>query len=293
MKRLSLPHVLPIYRHLLFFGVVMACLWWLVGYTLRTRSTALLVWDDQQSTFLDINVYTPYEEIGFINPPHTVLWLAPLQPLGLYAGVAVQMGLWCVGLAWLTVRFKAKQPYWSAFISLTSVFMLDNALELNIDWLIVWGLLVPPPYSAPLLLVKPQSALGYLFGFRWGVWWRWGLVALLTFALTLVLWGNWIPEWLANIEGRSWMFDHVNASPVRLIGTVPAFLLGSVLLAWAFWKQDSLIGVVGGVFFVPYVTIYSLHLQFTLLAIRFPRMMGGLSLAFWAVVVLVLTTLPL
>jgi hypothetical protein len=235
-----------------------------------------------------------------VNPPWAVLFLLPLQPLSLELGVLLQLIFYFVILVGLIYKFGGKTPFWTLLIVVTSPLALDNAVELNIDWLVGLGLLVPPAFSAPLLLIKPQNALGYLLSFKWKDAVRWLIGLLLTILLSFALWGNWLEAWLRQTDSKL-VVQAVNMAPMHWLGVVPSILMGLGLLVAAcrlplpdaashakkssWHRPDALLSILAGMCFVPYLAGYSLLLALTLIAIRYPRLALLISVAMWLALV--------
>lgn len=289
-----------IYKQTLLLALAAAVLWWCFAVWLTLNTVPGTVWEDQRWTFLNVNLRQPYQTPGFVNPPWTVLFLLPLQPFSLGGGVMLQLIIFFVCLVGLIHRFGGKTPFWTMLIVVTSPLALDNAIELNIDWLVCLGLLVPPAYSAPLLLVKPQLALGYLLSFKWEDLIRWLMVLLITITLSLMIWGNWLPAWVRNIT--TILRLAVNMAPMSWAGTIPALVLCGLLMILAFrhayqmqrqqdapqptekhrlHPPDALLSILAGMCLVPYLATYSALLPLTLIAIRYPRLALVISLALW------------
>lgn len=269
----------------LALAALLAFFWWAAALALRGSGIRLLVWDDQVSTFTAANLIAPYSVPGFVNPPWTMVFLAPFSLLPLEWAVLAQMLIYFLTLTVIIHKFGRGRVRLAAIVALTSPLALDTALELNIDWLVCLGLLVPPSYSAPLLLVKPQNALGYLLSFSWRDLIRWGIVALITALVSFLVWGNWIQGWIDNTQSKLVVWA-INVAPVALIGIPGAILLGLALAVVAVRRHDPVWGILAGVCFVPYLAGYSALLPFTLVTARFPRAALVISGAIWCAVLL-------
>lgn len=264
-----------------------AALWWLFALALRHLNAPLLIWDDQQTTFTRANPYNPYSVPGFINPPWVSLLLLPTSLMraahGLELAVLAQWLIYAMGLA--VLAWRERYPVAGLVIVMTSPLALDSALELNIEWVVVLGLVLLPrwPMLSPLfLLSKPQVALGSLLGQSRTVLVRWLLGAALLGVASVLLWSDWWVAWQASSQQKlvAWA---VNAAPAAVLGTLPAAALGLALAALAARRRDELIGLLAGLCFVPYVAFYSLMIPLTMLAARWPRWGLLISLTVWAV----------
>lgn len=251
---------------------------WLIAYALRERG-GFLVWDDQLATFTNAAHYLgdPYALPGLKNPPWALLPLIPFSFLSLPLATLIQMLIYFGLLAAVITRFGGGLG--AVALTLTSPLALDAAINLNIDWLVALGLLVPRPWSAPLLLLKPQNALGYLLSFSWRDFVRWVLAALVTFLLSLLLWGAW-PLAMIEAARRYSVAWQINLAPQSVIGVPLALALGLALAFIAYRRRDPVIGILAGLCFVPYIGSYSLLLPFGLIAARWfrPALIVGLGL---------------
>jgi len=275
-------------------GFLLALAWWGFGLWLAENDAPIHVWGDQAWVFLNrpYDILNPYDTLGFVNMPWAKLFLLPLAPLPFSVGVLAQLVIYFVVLALVFDRFSRPNmtTFWKVIgllSALLSPLALDTAVELNIDWIVAIGLLVPPAYSAPFLLVKPQNAIGYLASFDWRTLVRWILIALITLCLSFVIWGGWIVDWYTSWDFRPVAYL-VNVAPSTIIGRIPAYVIGAILLFIAMRRKDAVAGVWGGMFFLPYIASYSVLIPYTLLASRFPRITLLLTVSLWIVVILII-----
>jgi hypothetical protein len=286
-------------RWLLWFVLIgsFTALWYGVGLTLSATGR-VTVWDDQTSLFLRMvdHLAAPNRVDVFKNPPWAALLLAPF---GLIArsstalAVLAQLFLYWLGLA-LLVRKLAGEPrrgLRAYLIAMTSPFALDAALNLNIDWIVVYGLLLPAAYSGPLLLVKPQNALGYVFALTHRQRVRWLTVVLVVFLLSLAIWGPWPLDWIPDANSKIVVLN-VNFAPWSVITPYLSIPIGLVLGWFAARRRDPILAILAGAFFFPYIAFYTLLLHFTLIAIRWPRAALIISLALWVVIGIFIVNLP-
>jgi hypothetical protein len=279
----------PAFKQAFLLAIVAGVLWWGFALSVKQSGIMMLIWDDQRATFTTGYLLRPYDAPGFINPPWAMLLLVPFSLLHFETAVLLQMTLYFVILTGIIFKFGGKKRLLLAVIVvLFSPLALNTALEINIDWMIALGLLVPPAWSAPLLLIKPQSATGYIAGFSRRDLMRCLILALLTLLLSFIIWGNWIPLLLHNIEVYS-ISPLVNLAPMAILraflspalGTIVSLLMGAALLWQAFRRHDPVLGLFGGLFCVPYLAGYSLMLPFTLIAARYPRIAAVINMALW------------
>ncbi|NWF69429.1 MAG: hypothetical protein HXY40_10110 [Chloroflexi bacterium] len=261
----------------------MALLWWALAAWLHPQNI-IPIWFDQTSTFMVVaqNVSAPYAASArFLNPPWTALLLWPFGLLPLEVSTLLQT---CLYFAILTgVVFKFGGGRGALLITLVSFVAMDAVLELNIDWLPSIGLLVPPALSGVFLAIKPQLLLGYWLSLK-----RDDLLRALTVtagvaALSLLLWGWWLPLAIANNAGVSEGRMSFNIAPPVLLTPYLAYPLG-LLLAYVAWRRkDAVIGILAWLFFVPYVTLYSLLPVWAVCSARWPRFMLLVNVVMWVV----------
>lgn len=273
-------HIAPKLRTMLLLAVILAVVGWLIAYAARIDGR-LLVWDDVRSTFADpaLFFWNPYDVGGFHAMPYANILLLPFDELPL------QWAALCFTLLYFSmlaaVIYKFGGGVRALLIALTSVLALDTALEINIDWMVCIGLLVPRPFSIPFLLIKPQSALGYVLSFSRRDFVRATIFTLIVFIGTFLVWGFWIEDLFLRVnETNMW----VNLAPRRSIPPVVAYLLGAALLIYAFRKRDPILCIVGGLFFVPYISPNSALIAASLLSVRFPRIALIVSVVAWLLV---------
>ncbi len=279
----------PTLRHMLLIAGGAALIWWIIGvllYGVPYEESRIYVWGDQAWTFTKApnHLSAPYTLSGFVNPPWVLLILTPTALLPFALSMLAQMLIYFLALAAVVYKFGGKRM--EIALLLASPLALNTAIELNIDWIVVLALLVPPAYSAPLLLAKPQNALGYVLGFTWRQLVRWVLVLLVLLLASFIVWGDWLNAWLASAE-RYPVAITINVAPRAIIGLIPALISGVVLAVIAVRRRDLVIGVLAGVFFIPYIAGYSVLLHFGLIMARWRRVGWVLWLALWIVVLLI------
>lgn len=265
----------------LLISQVMAIVWFAVALRLAD-SRLILVWSDQARIFMQglSHLTAPYQVSGFANPPWALLLLAPFNVLPLPVAVLSQLCLYFATLT--TIIYKFNGNVWSVLIALTSVISLDTAIELNIDWLVCVGLLVPPVISGPLLLIKPQTALGYWLSLPIRQVVKAIVIALAVSLISLLLWKDWpLQMWQAiqaDILGRFF-----NLAPQKFLSPVLSFAIGCGLSWLAYRKRDPVIGILAWIFFVPYIAFYSFLLHLSLVAARWRWLALAISLGLWLV----------
>ncbi len=268
---------------LICIALVIAVIWWLVALHERA-GTRFLVWDDQASTFTSALTFLqhPNDSPGFFNPPWAMILLIPFDPLPLEWAAFAQICLYFVLLAGIVYKFGGNK--WSLIVALTSLLAVDTALEINIDWMVCIGLLVPAVWSAPFLMVKPQAAFGYVFSFKRRDFVRATIVGLVVMLAAFLFWGNW-PLAMWNSMQLNDTNVLVNLAPKNIIGLPVSIIVGIALGIYAFRKRDPILCTAAGFFFVPYTAPNSVLIIFTLLACRWPRALLLVSAVCWFIVI--------
>ncbi len=260
-------------------AVGLAALWWAAALAIRARNL-IPVWHDQQTTFTQLihHLPAPYDTVGFVNVPWTALLLAPFGLIPLELSTLIQTILYFLCLTVLVKRMGGSLRH--VLLALTSFIALDAALELNVDWLIALGILLPVMWSGPFLIIKPQVALGIYAGAQLRQLVIAALVVGVMLALSLLLWGWWPPQMLASIAQHS-LNRPFNLAPVALMPAVLSYAVGLVIGIRAVQKKDAVLGVYAWLFFVPYITLYSLLIPYTLACVRWPRVALIIHIATW------------
>jgi hypothetical protein len=291
---------IPLTRQLrtdLIIALVLALIWW--GAALLLEPTGLVnVLTDQRGIFMPAggSLVNPYAVGGFFNPPWAAYLLAPFSMLPFWIGILLQLTLYFVLLTLLIHKYRGGRA--AVLITLTSFVALNSALELNVEWMVCLGLVLPARWSVPFLLIKPQTAFGIYIGYSWRDLKRTVLFGLLFGLVALLLWGYLIPDMLRQAQTAASMLRAFNASPMAIIGTplaiatgLPAATVGApfsiaigLYLAWrAFKRKDTALAILAWAFCMPYLALYGLLLHLALLAVRAPRAALIISLAIWAI----------
>lgn len=272
----------PYFWPTLALAVGLALAW--IAIVLRVEArTGIFLWADQYNFFkpLGENLANPYSFTLFPYVPWTAVIFYPLALLPVRVAVLVQMILYFVLLALLIFRYGGR--WWTVLLVLTSSLAYDTALEINLEWVTVIGLLVPPVLSGPFLLVKPHQALGAWLAYRWrDILWS-GVLVFVIMAVSLVIWPNWVDgmlhAWFNNTLGE-WG-SRVNMAFSQIIPRPMSWGIGLALAFLAVRRRDVVLAVVAWQFFVPYVTFYGLMPVFALVATRWPWVALAISLAAW------------
>lgn len=277
----SAPPVISRRPDLVLYGTVigLAALWWAVALAIRARDL-IPVWHDQQTTFTQLvhHLRAPYDTVGFVNVPWAALLLAPFGLIPLELSTLLQTILYFLCLTLLIKRIGGSRKH--VLLALTSFVALDATLELNVDWLIALGILLPVVWSGPFLIVKPQVALGVYAGAKLRQLVLAALVVGVVLALSLLVWGWWPPQMFDSIARHS-LNRPFNLAPVALMPALLSYAIGLAIGIRAVQKRDAVLGLYAWLFFVPYITLYSLLIPYAFACVRWPRVALIIHIATW------------
>jgi hypothetical protein len=284
----SQPSVFRLPAHLaraLAISQVMALVWWGAAFAIRQADIGIPVWVDQARTFaITTNLLDPYTVPTFMYPPWAALFFYPnsLPPLPLSTLIQA-----CFYFAILTlVIFKYGGGLKSVLITFTSFMALDSILQLNIEWMVCIGLLVPPAFSGPFLVIKPQVALGVWLSYSRRDLVRALIVLLSVILVSLLVWGAWPEQMLQAVRTYtlgSKAYSQFNLAPLHWLPVPVSILIGGVLAWRAFRRRDPVLSILAWIFFVPYLTFYGLPLAMGLTALRWPRFALLVSGLVWVI----------
>jgi len=97
---------------------------------------------------------SPYNVDGFFNPPWVMAILGPLALLPVRLGQAIICAMTIYAYGYTAHRLGARPPLVAFF--LLSPFVLYTFMNVNLDWMVSLGLVLPPQIGLFFLLVKPQ-----------------------------------------------------------------------------------------------------------------------------------------
>ncbi len=270
------------YRRALLLALGFAVAWWLIVLRIR-EVTGLMLFADQYLDFTQLGLHLgqPYEVTRFVNVPWTALFLAPFSLPPFEFAVLMQVILYFCLLA--TVVFKFGGNLWTVLVVFLSPLAFDATMELNVDWVVVIGLLVPREWSGVFFLVKPQVLFGSWFGFEWREIVRAVLILLVVLVISFAVLPGWPQAMADNVMSNTLgdVGNRVNIAMSKGLPIVFSYGIGVVLAVWAFRRKDVFLGVVAWQFLVPYMTFYGLLPVFALIAVRRPRIAVLISLVFW------------
>ena len=275
----------------LLMAIILAVFWWIMSAGYFHLTDVERPWADQSTTFHQVrdHIHNPYAQLAWPYVPWATLPLLPFSYLPLAISVLLQLMLYFVLLTVLIFKFGG--DYRTVLLVLTSAFAFDAALEPNMEWIVVIGLLVPPALSGPFLVIKPQVAIGYPASFRISQILRAAVFGLIVVGISLILWPDWINLALADIRTNtlgSWGAG-INLAPSNLLPVYVSWAIGVAGGLYAFWKKDAVAGIIAGLFIVPYATFYSFLPAFAVVCTRWFKASLVASIALWIVIMVILS----
>ena len=222
-----------------------------------------------RSPFVD-NIY---------NPPWVLMLLLPAAILPVKLGAALLSFLNLAVYGFAALRF-GKSPWLAALLLITTA-MFRQMIDPNLEFLVVLGLLLPPPLGIFLVLAKPQ--LGAFVAIFWVIEaWREGgprqtvrllaPITLVTLA-TIAMYGWWPLHGFGLIGS----FQNVSMWPTSIIIGIP-------LIVYAIQTRQMNLALLSTLFLAPYYGVYSIHVPLLgLLPRRIITLSAviGFWIAFW------------
>lgn len=132
----------------------------------------------------------------YANPPHMAALVTPLTLLPsrlVYAGV---LALTLTLTMPLVARWCPTDTVLKTLAVIFSPPMFYILLHGQIDILVLAGVLLPPSCWGLVAATKPQLVIGLVAGIPRRHWVKAGLIIGGVFALSLLLLGNWVTDWL-------------------------------------------------------------------------------------------------
>ncbi len=270
----------------LMIAIGLAVLWWLIVFLLIKPTNTIPVWADQSSDFTQVphHLSHPYSVPRFVYVPWTGIFLIPFGWFSLSLAVLLQLILYFVSLTLVVFRYGGNTRV--VVMALTSFIALDNAIELNIEWITCLGLLVPAIFSGPFLLTKPQVALGVWMSYSPPKLIMAGMVALMVIALSFIAWPGWPDGMMQALERYTLTDEYIgqfNLAPFDLL-PMPLSILIGLAIAWrAIKRRDPVFSILAWFFFVPYIPFYSLLFYLAILGIRLPKLAWIIHISMWVI----------
>jgi len=200
-----------------------------------------------------ISLRSPYNVSTFYNPPWILIPLIPIALLPNSIGNGVLFLVSLIVLIYTAIRMGASRVSLLAFIFSFPVYFL--LLFGQIDWLVLFGFVLPPQFGLVLIMSKPQIGLPYAI-FLMIESWRVGgirslirafLPATFLFIFSFLIFGFWIKP-----------LEPHNFTAIYNLSLWPTgVVIGLVLLVKAIRKRDKVLSIAAGPFFSPYVAVHS------------------------------------
>jgi hypothetical protein len=260
-------------------GSIAALAWWLVALLAYWSLPGIPVWNDQQSIFLSAPFFSPYDRPGFVHPVWIVVLTYPFRLLPLFVTTLAQALVYFVALALVITKYGGGRR--ALLITLFSFFSMDAVIQLNVDWLVFVGLLLPVWASGPFVLAKPQIGVGYYLGLPIRESVKAAGALAMVVGITVLVWGWW-PMQILDRVGEVSLGRVLNAAPANALGWF-SIVFGVGLSMRAFLRRDVPLGILGWFFITPYIASYSFPLVLGMLAIRWPLMALILMIVTWVV----------
>lgn len=239
-------------------------------------------WGDFDSVYYPILFLdNPYDHVGFLNPPWTLVALYPLKALPAHAAGAIWM-LFSIG----SVLYCAKQigadrlAYVLIFVNPAFIRFMTSG---QIDALVLWGMVVNhPALSILLLTVKPQT-IGTVVLFRLRHLTRKdAIIITVVVCAALLILGNW--------PAMMWHNWHNGVNHTVSMDIFPYGIpIGAALLWWSLKNDKPIIGALSSYFFAPYVSPSSMFIYSVLIFSTFATIPRLIVFALLWIVALVLT----
>lgn len=276
----SIQHY-PKLGSMFIIALIMSVGYWGLGLLAQTHNV-IFVWGDLAWTFSKAITYwgTPYEIPGYFSTPWANLFLIPFELLPIQIVALLMITIYFCLITLLIYKYKGDRI--SLILTLTSILALDTALEINIDWLVCIGLIIPKKWSLPFLLIKPQTAMGYILSFSKGEFIHAMIVILIVLIASFLIWGEWINDLFKSIE--YWETNSlVNLAPITILPSALAIFIGILISIYGWRKHDAIACIIGGIFFVPYIAPNSLLISLALLSTRYKKSLLFISLICWII----------
>jgi hypothetical protein len=194
-----------------------------------------------------ISGHSPYTIEGFFNPPWTLIPFIPFAflPERISSLLLVDIGLLC----FLYVLYKLKIRPIIALVFLLFPTTLVVLHTVNIEWLVMLGLVMPPQIGLFFVMIKPQV------GIALAIYWlvvtphkiKTFLPVVLASLISVAVYRDWLPKMLirGNKTGYYGTFD-ISFFPYL----VP---LGLVFLVIAIRKHKDSFAYMASPFLAPYI----------------------------------------
>lgn len=244
-NRFSLrPVFLYIFLAVLFCGLV----WFVfVSFPLMEH------WDEifRPAALNLVNGKNPYAIEKFMYPVWALIPIIPLAFLPSKIGSAIFSVLTLYGLVFVARRLGAKPL--TAILFATLPQLLYTTVQVNLDWLVILGYILPPQIGLFFVLSKPQLGIGIAIFWFIKIWREKGFWSmfrvftpfLIAFLLSFIFYGPWFMK--CEI---TFLAENRNLWPLGIA-------IGLVLLVAAIRSQKMGLSIPAAQFMFPYAQPYS------------------------------------
>ncbi len=202
------------------------------------------------AVFKLIQGQNPYDIELFFNPPWALIPIIPFALLPERIGNALFASISLFGLGYIAWRMGARKWILVAFMLMP--WTLYSGINVNLDWLVAVGFLLPPRWGLFLILLKPQLGIGLAFFWLIQAFHEGGIRKVITtfvpvglaFIGSILLYGNYFMKFitLTGFQKISWYLF------------VPVAI---ALLAASLRDKKAGLAIVAGPFLSPYTQPYS------------------------------------
>jgi hypothetical protein len=199
---------------------------------------------------------SPYETVGFYNPPWALIPLIPFSIIPQEIG-RVMFSLIGIGSFLLVARKMGADILASVFL-LVSPAVIRQLVDPNLDWMVALGFVLPPQIGIFFVMIKPQIGVGIAGYWLFESWGSGGFKKLLcdylpisvVMILSFLLYGFWP----LNTMGAANLTYNASLWPWSLP-------LGVGLLMLSVRMKRSDVAIISSPFMAPYFGLYSLHIS--------------------------------
>ena len=196
----------------------------------------------------------PYIIEGFLNPPWALIPLIPMAILPERVGNALLGTITIIAFGYTAHKLGAKPL--TIILFLTLPVTLYNIIQVNVDWLVGLGLLLPPQLGLFFVLLKPQIGIFIALYWLYQAWESGGIKEVfkifspVTFAflLSLIIFGGFVQK-------SAVVFHDPN-----LTYWPESISAGFVVFALAFRMKKANLSITAAPLLTPYIQPYSLPL---------------------------------
>ncbi len=193
----------------------------------------------------------PYTSDAYFNPPWALIPIIPFALLPSRLGFALyaSVSMWAIG--YVAYRRGARKWMLAAYLAMPLTFY--NGLDVNVDWMVAVGYILPPVWGLPLVLIKPQLGIGVAFYWAVRTFKDGGIKstvltftpAAILFGLSIFMYGNYFLKYERLIKSQE----------VLWFTSIPVAV---VLLAFALRENKAGYAIAASPFLAPYISPGSL-----------------------------------